>query len=323
MKNITRIIIILSVLFYSATSYAETREVLLIPVEDKSGQAKDMEAALTDVAAKEISGKQGYACVSNEQLIQNWFGDMKEEDRQFLGVDTAEWVKDTKMFKTLIDHEDIGAIFEKKHLWKVDLIVMSEIRKEGTGLELYSEIIGMDTGRFYSMTSKCRKDDLKKTIRDQAGALLAKSGEVQKVEADAAVDRVKSVVGYDIATLDGKGIKILADYTARRPNPELQNVDILPSAGLQGVSGTVKISSREGKDIEIIFTYADSQLKMVNVNTKPIEGLSGTETLSVLSKDEYVINFVFFWDKGALKSVKVEPSLNPYGEIDFHTNGLI
>ncbi|MCM8760706.1 MAG: hypothetical protein NC933_00985 [Candidatus Omnitrophica bacterium] len=159
---------------------------------------------------------------------------------------------------------------------------------------------------------------MKDEARRQARLALSKGDAVQQIGADRVLEPNDSVVAFDIKTQEGEDLYLVADYTARRPDPELQNMDIAPASPLREGVKFLKIDTVEGRPIEFQYFYKEGQLVSINITTPPpsvpMDG-EYLETLTVKSKAGHPIIFTFQWEKGELKGVRVEPATNPFGEV--------
>lgn len=137
----------------------------------------------------------------------------------------------------------------------------------------------------------------------------------ENVKADRVVDMAESVVSYDIKTIEGEDLSLTADYASSRPNPEIENMDIVPR-GLAGEGvKSLTIQTKEGAPITIEYSFAFGERTDMKISTKPSNPASDGEysqILSVESKAGYVINFTFIWQGGDLKEVRIEPMINPF-----------
>lgn len=318
-KILAGVVFFVVILCSGSSSYAANSRVLVIPFENKTGGLEGTDKELTDVAIKQVRMSNNYTYISQDEFRKNWFGGLPKGAKEMLGIDIAEEFGDLEKLKPHFAHGSLGTVFEYKELWGVDLVILGEIRGESKFPQLYSEIISMDTGRFYSATTDCRPDELKDTAKKQVSSLLKKSGKVQTVEADAEIDHLWSIVCYNIKSLGGENIQIKADYTYARPNPALQNLDIILPQSLEEGPKIYKIQTKENKQIELTCSYKNGQPEHIKIFTSLPSDAAGnecTEVLSVVSQRGYVINFAFYWRGKTLENVKVEPLVNPYCPVD-------
>ncbi len=318
MKTV-KFIIAAAVLLCAATSLAAGGvRVMVIPFEDKAGELKGVEDDLTAAAVEEVKLSGRYTYISPDQYAENWMKDVKEGEKKLFGADMASELKDLKRLKPMFAHDELGSVAEHRDRWGVDLVIVAEVRKEGEALKLYSEIIGMNTGRFYTASGECQPGLMKDEVKRQTHMLMAKGDAVQEIAADRQLDPVMSIVVYEMKTSGGGDLLLVADYTARRPDPELQNLDIMPKDPVRDGIKSLKLESNEKRPIEFAYLYKDGQIESINISaTAPAvtSAEESTENLTVPSVSGHIINFTLTWKGGELKGVRAEPAQNPFGEV--------
>lgn len=319
MKMLVHIILIIIFLSPSCSVYAVNSKLMVIPYEDKTGESGEIVDELTKVAQEQVKESDDYEYVSEEEFHKNWLDPAVEEIEKTFEINMPEEKFGLEQLRPMFVHDNLGTIFEWKKNLGADFVIIGEIKKENGSLQIDSEIIGMDTGRFYSVSVDCKAGEVENTVREQIKLLLDKGSAVQQVEADTEVDHLWSIVSYNIQTVEGDVVQIRVDYTSERPNPILQNLEFVPAEELKEGMKVYKLQTKEKKPIEFSCSYKNGQLENIKIYTDPPSGLEGvgySEKLSVVSQDGYIINFVFDWSGKELKEVNVEPLINPYCEVE-------
>ncbi len=300
-----------TLLFLSADiSFAASYKTLVIPFIFDKEELKDKADEFTNAAIEEVTASKYASYVSREEFLKNWF-DEGEESKLF-GKDLKEDF-DLRSLMPMFDAEDIGTIPEYKDLWKIDFVVTCGVIEKGGLFNITMQLSSMDTGRFYLDIFDCEPAEAKRTIRKHLSPLLEKAEGLRKVMADGIANPVMSTVIFEIKSVEGEDIKITADYTAKRPNPKLQNLTILPLKPLDNGKKKLKIKSKEGKIIEIDCFYKNGSLESIHLDTvrPPLKGET-EEIFFVGSKGGYLIKFTFRFKDGIILLVTVEPKVNPY-----------
>jgi len=135
------------------------------------------------------------------------------------------------------------------------------------------------------------------------------------VKADRVVDLSESIVSYDIKTAEGEDLLLTADYTAIRPSPELENMDIVPQSSISEGTKIFTLQTKEKTPITIQYSFSGgerSDMKISAVPSNPTSDGEYPQILSVESKGGYTIIFTFIWQGGDLKEVRIEPLVNPF-----------
>jgi hypothetical protein len=222
-------------------------------------------------------------------------------------------MKDLKQYRPLFIHEDLGILNEYKDRWGVDLVIVGEVNKEGDAVTLHTEIVSMNTGKLYAISDEFRPAEAGELIKKQVADLLAHGAEVAMVSADTVIVPQRSVVGYDIQAMNGEYIRVVLDYSSNRPMPDLQNIDIVPHRPITDGILPLKVMSKEKKQITFQYFYRQGQFVNIKISTdRPKED---EETLSVVSRGGYELRFTFKWKGEEPEGVRVEPVINPYGEV--------
>jgi hypothetical protein len=312
----TRILIayLLFSFFCFNDAYAVSNKVLVIPFVSELQGMEEVAVGMTEAAVAQVKASSGNTYVTQPQFLENWFG----KELKILGTDMKEEFKDLRKLLPMLDPESVGTISEYKQRWNVDFIIFGVIKKQSEAGQIYTQIVSMDTGRFFYAINEFHLKQAENTVRKQISSLLSKEELIRKTEADVVINPVMSTVRYDIRSLKGEDIYIKADYTSKRPDPPLQSVEIVSNAGPTEKEKVLIVRSRENKNIEMSFFYKNSRLESLQLYTTPPQGAQGEgfrEALSVLSKDNHVITFIFEWSKGKLQEVRVEPLINPYYEV--------
>lgn len=137
----------------------------------------------------------------------------------------------------------------------------------------------------------------------------------ENAKADRVVNFSESIVSYDIKTAEGEDLLLTADYTSARPNPELENMNIVPQNLVNEGAKLFTIQTKEKAPITIQYSFSGGELSDMKISAEPPSPESDGEysqILSVESKAGYIINFIFIWQGKDLKEVRIEPSVNPF-----------
>lgn len=320
-KTIPLLIIILGFTFLS---YAENLRILVVPIEDKTGEHENLIKELNSIVIKEVK-KNGYEVVSEYTFFANWWKATAKAWNSNEPVPTPEEYEAKKKnegikIRDIFNHNALGTMIGYKDAWRVkgwsiDSAVIGEIRKSGQEIEIYIELIRTETGKYFYYVEKTQANQAKDVIKNEIKALLDKIDLVRKAEVDEELDPELSKVIYNIKTQTGQIIKIKVDYTSDRPNPPIQNVDILPPQELKEGLDSYQISTKENKDLIFDFKFKNNKLESVQVShalPPDTTGIKYEETLTITSQRGYDIKFIFSWKNNEIISIRCEPSLNPY-----------
>lgn len=329
MKNMAGTIVSLAVIcFFCATALcanthgadAARLTVLVMPFDDKTWEFKDSEEILTKASAEAVTASGAYRYISPDDFSKNWMKALTDKEKKFFGPDPAAQMKNLRQYRPLFVHEDLGTLNEYRDRWGVDFVIIGEVRREGDAAVLSTEIVSMKTGRLYAASDEFRPGEAAELIKRQVGLLLSKGMETEIVNADTIIVPQRSVIGYDIRAMNGEYIRVVMDYSSNRPSPDLQNIDIVPHRPITDGILPLKVMSREKKQITFQYFYRQGQFVNIKISTDRPKEASGKdaeyeETLSVVSKGGYELRFTFKWKDQEAKGVRVEPIINPYGEV--------
>ena len=177
----------------------------------------------------------------------------------------------------------------------------------------------MDTGRIYAVIDEFHPEEAAELIKMQVGLLLAKAAETMKVNADAVIVPKRSIIAYDLRALNGEYVRVVMDYSSNRPNPDLQNIDIVPHRPIADGILPLKVRTTEKRTITFQYFYRQGQFVNIKISTdRPKDAAKDAEydeTLTVVSKGGHELRFTFKWKDGETKGVRVEPVVNPYGDV--------
>lgn len=328
MKRITGVALALAIACFSCAighgADAARLAVLVMPFDDKTWEFKDSEDTLTRAAAEAVKASEGYRYVSPDDFAKNWMSALTEKEKKLFGADPAAQMKNLKQYRPLFVHEDLGIVNEFKDRWGIDLVIIGEIRKEGDAAVLVTEIVSMGTGRLYAVSDEFRPKEAAELIKRQVGLLLAKAAGTLKVDADIILVPKRSIVAYDIKAMNGEYIRIIIDCSSDRPNPDLQNIDIVPRRPITDGILPLKVMAKERKEIAFQYFYRQGQFVNSKISTdRPKEvlgadaanGAEYEETLTVTSKGGYDLHFIFQWKGREVSGMRIEPVVNPYGDV--------
>ncbi|MEW6170579.1 MAG: hypothetical protein AB1472_03365, partial [Candidatus Omnitrophota bacterium] len=321
-KKIIPLLII--ILGFTFLSYAEHLRILVMPIEDKTGGYADLSKELTDIVVKEVK-KSDYEVVPEYTFFTNWWKATAGAWNSNEPISTLEEYETKKKnegakINDIFNHDALGTMIGHKDpwglkSWGIDLAVIGEVGKINEAIELYLELISIQTGRYFYCIEKTQVHQAKDVIKNEIKALLDKIDLVRKAEVDEELDPELSKVIYNIKTQTGQIIKIKVDYTSDRPNPPIQNVDILPPQKLKEGIDPYRISTKEKKDLIFDFKFKNNKLESVQVSHVSLPDTTGIkyeETLTITSQQGYDIKFIFLWKDNEIISIRCEPFLNPY-----------
>lgn len=297
--------------------------VLIIPFDGDKGGFKEYDAALTAAAVDAVKSSGKFTYVGPDKFAENWVGKITPEERKLFKGDPAEEMKDLKRYRRAFVHEDLGTIAEYRDRWGVDLVIIGRVVEAGTeaGSEprLVSEIISTATGRLYGVDKVFEPDKAGGIMKKEVLALLAKSDEVLKVDADGVVNPSRSIIGYDLKADGGRYLRAVFDYSSDRPNPALQKIEIVPHRPIKDGILKLVVVSLEKKPITFQYFYKNGQFVNIKISADPPEpaasGKTDEESLTVRSVGGYIIKFTFQWKDGKISGIRAEPAVNPYGEV--------
>lgn len=299
--------------------------VLVMPFDDKTWEFKDSEETLTKAATEAVAASAAYRYISPDDFAKNWMKVLTDKEKKSFGIDPVVQMKNLRQYRPLFVHEDLGTLNEYKDRWGVDFVIIGEVKKEGDAAAVLStEIISMNTGRLYAVSDEFRPGEAAELIKRQVGMLLAKGIEALTVNADAVIVPQRSVVGYDIRSMNGEYIRVVMDYSSNRPGPDLQNIDIVPHRPIADGILPLKVMSKEKREITFQYFYRQGQFVNIKISTDRPKEASGKaaaggaeyeETLTVTSKGGYELRFTFKWKDQEAKGARVEPVINPYGDV--------
>ncbi|MFH0771747.1 MAG: hypothetical protein V1933_03920 [Candidatus Omnitrophota bacterium] len=323
-KIITALVLILAIAFFA---YAESLKIVVISLTDKTGEYAQLAEELTGIVVKEVE-KSGNKVVPEYPFFVNWWKASCiawEVDKPVPALEEYEAKKKSEGggIETIFNHDALGMIISKKQAWRVDdwdtqLAVLGEIRKSDKGdkgIEIYSEIISIETGRYYYSVKQTEPEQAKSVIREEIKSLLGSVGLIRKAEADEEMDAEYSKVIYNVKTRSGQIIKIQIDYTSDRPDPPIQQVEMFPPPELKEGIKSYRIFTKQKKDIIVEFCMKNDKLEYARVDSASHPETAGKEyqeTLTITSGAGYDIDFKFLWKDNEIKSVECAPSRNPY-----------
>lgn len=319
MKIIIMALVLASAVTFSA--YAESIKIVVAPLTDKTGEHAQLAEELSGIVVKEVK-RAGYEVMPEYTFFVNWWKASCiawEVDKPVPTLEEYEAGKKNEGGGVL-NHDGIGMMVGNKQAWRVDawgvqLAILGEIRKSDKGIEIYSEIMSLETGRYYYSIKQTGPEQAKSVIKDEIKSLLGKVNLVRKAEADEETDAEYSRVIYNIKTRSGQIIKVQVDYTSDRPNPPIQHVDILPPAELKEDVKSYRIPTKQKKDLIIEFCMKNNKLEYVRVDNASRPETAGKEyqeTLTITSEAGHDIDFEFLWKNNEVENIKCAPARNPY-----------
>lgn len=322
MKRYFPALVLVAVFAFSA--FAENLRVVVAPLKDTTGVHGALAAELTETIRDEVQ-RAGYIVVPEYTFFTNWWR-----------VAAAAWDKDVPVpapekyeakkrsggfsMRDLFDHDLLGTMIGAKDTsglerLGVDIAVIGEIRGSDKGAEIYAEILNIGSGRYCSAVRQAETGREKDALKDEIRSLLGKAGVIRRPEADEEVDNEYSKVAYRVKTTTGGIITIQVDYASDRPDPPVQQVDILPPPDLKEGVRSYRVPTREKEDLVVEFHMQDNEVASVLVDRAlppDTPGLGRQGTLTVTSDAGYEITFTFSGDNDTEMAVQCAPSRNPY-----------
>lgn len=318
MKTISKFLFVLFILFQASLFYADDLRVMVSMFEDKDGD-KELGRRLAIVCSEEVIRLKGFRYISTTESVK--IATKNEE----IVIDKAVDLEKEYSDKNIEYLQKMSEPYKNKSfdnffrmLESTDIIIGGSVQRNGP---LVKVELMMNNGRNqkqYDVTVECEENHLDAEMRKAVRDLLKKISRPVKIYADKLVDAKESRVIYVVKAMDKTDIAIEMDYTGDRPNPQIQNVSIMPPAGIDVINGTttLKVMSEEGKTIHIDFSYKQRKLDNIRVYT-PIPDQSSAaeqeETLTMKSKAGYLLTLAFEWKGKELQSTKLEPKINPFG----------
>jgi hypothetical protein len=304
------------------SAYAENPKIVVAPLADKTGEHAQLAEELSGIIVKEVK-KSGYEVVPEYTFFVNWWKASCIAWEVDKPVPTLEEYETGKKSEGggILSHDSIGMMVGNKQAWRVDawgvqLAILGEIRKsDNKGIEIYSEIVSIETGRYYYSVKQTEPEQAKSVIRNEIKSLLGKINLIGKAEADEETDAEYSKVIYNVKTRTGRIIKIQIDYASDRPDPPIQHVDILPPEEFKEGVKSYHIPAKQKKDLIVEFCMKSNKLEYVRVDNASRPETAGKEyreTLTITSGAGYDIDFEFLWKNNEIESIKCAPSRNPY-----------
>ena len=320
MKKISKFCLIFLILFQAALLYADDLRVTVVMFEDKeSGKALGRRMAI--VCSEEVIRSKGFRYISPTEFVKIATEDEKITVDKVVNLkkeysdENAEYLQ--KMSEPYKD-KSFDNLF--RALGSIDIIISGSVERNGP---LAKVELTMNNGRNqkqYDVTVECEENRLDTEMRKKVRDLLKKISRPVKIYADNLINAKDSVVIYLVKATDNTEITVKMDYTGDRPDPQIQSVGILPPEGIKKDGMTkYQVKSREGRLIDIEFTFNNGEFYSVKVDTPmpdPSNKTEQSEILTLKSKAGYDVKFEFIWDKGAMMSAKLYPALNPFGDYD-------
>ena len=275
---------------------------------------------MTESAIAAVSTSGAYQYVSPDDFAKNWTNALTEKDRKLFGPNPAAQMKNLKQYRPLFVHEDLGTLNEFKDRWRVDLVIVGEIRREGDAMVLSTEIVSMDTGRLYTVNDEFQPKEASELVKRQA-SLSSYEGS-RDYESQRGYCYRSTTFGSRVqpAGLNGEYIRVVMDYSSNRPSPDLQNIDIVPHRPINDGILPLKVGTKEKKPITFQYFYRQGKFVNIKISTDRPKKVQDNEaeyeeTLTVISKGGYELRFTFKWKGQEAKGVRVEPVINPYSEV--------
>lgn len=199
------------------------------------------------------------------------------------------------------DQSDINAfilLHRKKNTFIIDLVS----KKTGKGVN--SKPI-----HFYELSCDYIGNFLSKRIKEG----LRFADQIMQSDVDGIIDHERLKVRYRFTTLKDEDILIICDYN--RDPLLLENVDIALDKPKHEGQYTYTIPTKEKANISIVFTYKNSTLTQMEVDTDFLPSDSQQEvkkTFTAISESGSEIDFNFIWKNQKLKEVKISPRIIPF-----------
>ncbi len=318
MKTISKLLLTLLILFQPALLYADDLRVMVSLFESKDPD-KDLGKRMAIVCSQEVIRSRGFSYMSptetvriateNEKIVTDKAVDL---DKEYSDKNVEYLQKMSEPYK----NKSFDNFF--RMLESTDIIIGGIVQRNGPMVNVELMMNNGRNQKQYDVTVKCEESrldaEMRKTVRD----LLKKISRPVKIYADKLIDAKKSVVTYMVKAMDKTYITIEMDYTGDRPDPQVQNVSILPPDGVNknGVT-TYQMKSDEGRIMDVEFTFKSGKLNSVKLDTPipdPSKKTKQSEILTMKSRASYALKFEFMWDEGEMQSAQICPVLNPFGD---------
>jgi hypothetical protein len=286
------------------------------------GEGKD--PALTRRAMVACSGEvmrtRGYRFVSPTEFVKSVTGDQGLKTDGAVDLEKEYSEQNMKELAAVANRNSRLDGEKIRQLEKIDVIIMGSVERGGPLVRADLTVMNPKEERSYEAEFECAEDRLDAELRERLGKFLKMMLRPVKIYADRLIDAKESKVLYLVKATDGSDIRVEMDYTGDRPDPEAQTVSLLPPEGAgTDKASTYRIKCEEGGIIEVAFTFKRGKLDAVNVDTPapdPGKKTGQAETLTMKSNAGYALKFEFAWDNGEMKSAKLYPALNPFGNYE-------
>lgn len=319
MKTISKFLFIFLILFHAALLYAGSLRATVILFESKPDD-KGLDKRMSIICSEEVIRSKGFVYISPTEFTKTVTGNEKMLIDKTVDLEKEYSVKNMEYLQEMSksDNNSFDRMF--KALASTDVIIGGTVERNGS---LVKVELMMNSGlnrKQYDVTVECEEDRLDAEMRKKVRNLLKNISKPVKIYADKLIDAEKSMVIYLVKAMDKADIIIEMDYTGDRPDPQIQNVKILPPDGVNKDGMMIyRIKSDEGRIIDVEFTFKGGKLDAVRVDTPIPDSSKATkqsEILTVKSAAGYALKFEFVWDKGAMESAKLYPALNPFGDYE-------
>jgi hypothetical protein len=320
MKTISKLLLVLLILLQPALLYADDLRVVVGLTIDKENN-KDMGRRVSVLCSEAVIQSKGFRYISptesvktmtrNEKIVMDKVVNPEKE----YGAENMEYLR-----KMLEPYQNKSWDNFIRMLESTDILITGSAQRNGPLVRVDLMMNNGKNQRQYDIAFECEESRLDTEVRKRVMHFLKKISGPLKVYADKLISEKDSMVTYLVKTAGNSDIAVAMDYTGDRPNPQIQNVSILPPDGINknGVT-TYQVKSDEGRIVDMEFTFKSGKLYSVRVDTPipdPLNKTKQSEILTIKSKAGYLLKFDFMWDKGEVQHVKLYPAMNPFGDYD-------
>jgi hypothetical protein len=320
MNKISKFLLIFLILLQAGLLHADDLRVVVMLAIDKE-DGKDMGRKVSILCSEAVIQSKGFRYISptetakimtkNEKIAVN---KVINPEKEYSAANMEYLEKASKPYENQ-SLDNLSRLLES-----IDIMITGSAKREGPLVKVDLTMANGKNRRQYDIVFECEESRLDAEVHKKIMHFLKAISGPLKVYADRLVSEKDSVVAYLVRTMSNADITMEVNYTGNRPDPEIQDVSLLPpdSISKDGVT-TYQVKSDSGKVIDMEFTFKSGKLYSVKVDTPmpdPSKKTKQSEILTIKSKAGYALKFDFMWDKGEMQYAKLYPALNPFGDYD-------
>jgi len=277
------------------------------------------------ICAEEVMRTKGLAYVSPSDFAGALTGNKKTDREGPINLEGEYGAENAKMLGEMIDREtkDLALLeYVIRMFGAADTALYGAAVRKGGLVRVEVKIepplrLRADNEVDYSFVVECEEGRLDGVLRGAMKLLLEKILKAGKIYADAIGDADWAEVTYVLKALDGRYMAVEMVYEKGVPDPDIENVSMLPPEGIdENAKTTISVMSQEGKKVDVEFDYKAGNLEGVTIyapRPEPSKDTGRTESLTLKSEAGYLLEFDFEWkDDDSVANVKIGPKVNPF-----------